>query len=789
LKFRQIFFRWLCGNNDQELRDTIERLRAANQRLTFHLQYMPLGCIALDTEFRVVEWNPAAEKIFGWSADETIGKRPYEFLVPPEIQPGVDNIWCNLSISEIGYSLNENLRKDGARLTCEWYNTPLCNSAGEITGVLSMVNDVTRRVKQEEHLRKIADVVSSASGESFFHFLARNLAELTEADYVVIAETVGEELTRVRSVAFFGHGSIIENFECNLAGTPCENVAGGSGKECFYPSSAREEFPDDEMLQEMGVDGYIGVPLRDAAGRSIGIMALMTCQPFGQIDKAITTLRLFAVRAASEMERRRAEQALQDAALKYRIVADNTYSWEFWVTPDERFLYVSPSCKRVTGHSAEEFSADPELINRIIHPDDLPLYLDHRNSARQHEECEVEFRIIRTDGGIRWLHHLCQPVFDEKGRFQGTRGSNRDITVRKQAEEALQTQFRQISKIFDALNAVVYVSNMDDYRIIYLNKFGISLFGSDWEWKRCYELFRDGKDKPCDNCTNDRLTQDGEPLAPYEWEFLNEKTGRWYQCIDKAIRWIDGRLVRMEIAVDITERKGLERMKDEMFSAVSHDMRIPLTALLGYTEFMMETEVTPQEQKDYLSTIHNETLRLDKMIGDFLEIQRLNARRQSLTFTPVNTIELLMEAASLFKVTSKKHRIITDVASSLPPIPGDVEQLQHVLSNLISNAIKYSPDGGTITVGAHREEESVIVWVRDEGIGILPDEIESIFDRFYRAKNLGTSGVGGTGLGLALAREIVSAHNGRIWAESTPGKGTTFFVSLPIAVQPDNSPA
>ncbi|MFZ3208425.1 MAG: PAS domain S-box protein [Geobacteraceae bacterium] len=784
MKFRQIFFRWLFGRNDQEQQDTIERLSDANQRLTSHLQYMPLGCIALDTEFRVVEWNPAAERIFGWSADETIGKRPYEFLVPSEIQPDIDKVWGNLLVGEVGYSLNENLRKDGARLTCEWYNTPLFNSAGKVTGVLSVVNDVTPRVRHEEYLRKIADVVSSASGESFFHFLAQNLAELTEADYVVVAETVGEEPPRVHSVAFFGNGSPMENFECNLAGTPCEDVTGELGKECFYPTGVRKEFPDDEMLRKMGVDGYIGVPLRDAAGRSIGIMALMTCRPFEQVDKAITTLRLFAVRAASEMERRHAEQALKDAALKYRIVADNTYSWEFWVAPDEQFLYVSPSCKRVTGHSAEEFSVDPKLINRIIHPDELPLYLAHRDSARQHEECEVEFRIIRPDGSIRWLHHLCQPVFDEKGHFMGTRGSNRDITVHKDAEEALQTHFRQISNIFDELNAVVYVSDMDNYRVIYMNKFGASLFGSGWKGKHCYELFRYGEVEPCDNCTNKRLTRNGAPLPPTVREVLHGNSGRWFQCIDKAIPWVDGRLVRMEIAVDITERKELERMKEEMFSAVSHDMRIPLTALLGYTEFMMETEVTPQEQKDYLGTIRNETLRLDKMISNFLEIQRLNARRQLLTFAPVNTIELVMETASLFKATSKKHRVITDFAPCLPPVLGDVEQLHHVLANLISNAIKYSPDGGTITVGARQEEERVVVWVRDEGVGIPPEEIESIFDRFYRANNMDTSAVSGTGLGLALALEIVSAHNGRIWAESTPGKGSVFFVSLPIAVQP-----
>lgn len=131
-----------------------------------------------------------------------------------------------------------------------------------------------------------------------------------------------------------------------------------------------------------------------------------------------------------------AEEAQQAAAVKYRIVADNTYNWEFWLSPAGRFIYTSPSCRRISGHEAEEFNDDPDLILRIIHPDDRQLWTDHRHDITQKKAFgEVEFRIVHSDGDIRWVHHVCLPVFDDNGIHLGTRGSFSDITTRKLAEE------------------------------------------------------------------------------------------------------------------------------------------------------------------------------------------------------------------------------------------------------------------------------------------------------------------------------------------------------------------
>jgi len=135
-------------------------------------------------------------------------------------------------------------------------------------------------------------------------------------------------------------------------------------------------------------------------------------------------------------ERRSAEDALREAAVKYRIVADNTFNWEFWLSPEGRVIYTSPSCERVCGYEAEAFNADPGLIWDIVHPDDRQLVAVHRHDVREAKVLgEVEFRIVHRDGDIRWIHHVCQPVFDDNGKYLGIRGSFSDITKRKQAED------------------------------------------------------------------------------------------------------------------------------------------------------------------------------------------------------------------------------------------------------------------------------------------------------------------------------------------------------------------
>jgi len=151
-------------------------------------------------------------------------------------------------------------------------------------------------------------------------------------------------------------------------------------------------------------------------------------------------------------ERRRIEEALRKSETKYRTVAENTYDWEWWRDPEGNFIYVSPSCKKITHYEREEFVADPDLLLKIIHPDDRLPFLSHQTEVEGEMAAgEIEFRILRPDGSVRWLAHACQPVFDEHGRVLGRRGSNRDITERKLAEDSLRESAKQLRHLSDQI--------------------------------------------------------------------------------------------------------------------------------------------------------------------------------------------------------------------------------------------------------------------------------------------------------------------------------------------------
>ncbi len=231
---------------------------------------------------------------------------------------------------------------------------------------------------------------------------------------------------------------------------------------------------------------------------------------------------------------------------------------------------------------------------------------------------------------------------------------------------------------------------------------------------------------------------------------------------------------------DITERQRIDRMKDEMLSAVSHEMRTPLTAIIGFVEFMLDNEVDAEQQQKYHEIIAKEVQRLKEMIDNLLTLQRLRAGYGGENFEPVAIWPLLQQTVNLFAQISDKHQVHIDCPSDLPPVRGHGERLHQAMNNLLSNAIKYSPQGGTVTLGARIENGFAVLWVEDEGQGIPPEDLDEIFDRFFQVDIKDERRMGATGLGLPLVKEITNAHGGRVWVESSLGHGSTFFLTIPL---------
>ncbi len=242
----------------------------------------------------------------------------------------------------------------------------------------------------------------------------------------------------------------------------------------------------------------------------------------------------------------------------------------------------------------------------------------------------------------------------------------------------------------------------------------------------------------------------------------------------------DNRLMLVGIIRDITGRLEIDQMKDEMLAAVSHEMRTPLTAMMGFTEFLLENPLAEAESREYLGIIYKETDRLKGLIDNLLSFQRLRSGYGEQRFTEVPLAPVLDEVIELFAVPGSGRRVVLECPDNLPAVFGDAELLRQAVENLMSNAVKYSAPGSQVTLGARASETGVVLRVEDQGPGIPQVVREQIFDRFFRIDRQGAKRVGGTGLGLPLVKEIAGLHGGRVWVESTEGEGSTFYLEIPV---------
>jgi len=353
----------------------------------------------------------------------------------------------------------------------------------------------------------------------------------------------------------------------------------------------------------------------------------------------------------------------------------------------------------------------------------------------------------------------------------------RDISERKRAEARLIEERNKVEAIMAAMGDGITVIDRN-YQVIYHNDVLIRRRGHHLG-EFCYRIYAN-RDQICDDCQAresfadgkvhchpfDTTTPDGEPLyLEISSSPLLDASGEVVACV--------------EVVRDITERRRLEQSREEAFSAVSHEMRTPLTAIIGFTQYLLENRVSIELQSEYLQLIDKESERLKRLIDNLLSLQRLRAGFGLSNPGPVLPYLLFLELVEQYRTPLVKQHIEIDCSADFPPVRADSDKLREALSNLLDNAIKYSPAAGTISVGANLDGDAANLWVRDRGGGIPEEEQKKIFERFYRLET--RNGPPGTGLGLALVKEIAQAHGGWVKVLSRPGEATTFILHIPLA--------
>ena len=369
--------------------------------------------VTISPEGKITDVNKATELVTGFSRERLIGSDFSDYFTDPtKAREGYQKVISQGFVKD--YPLT--IRHTSGRLTDVLYNAAVYkNESGKMQGIFAAARDITKRKRAEEALRESQQMLHSVLDTIPVRVFWKDL----DSNYL----------------------GCNRPFALDAGLQSPEELIGRNDFEMGWAEQADSYRSDDRLVMETGIPklGYEEpqttpaggkiwlrtnkVPLRDAEGRINGIL--------GTYEDITDSKQM--------------EEALRASETRYRIVADNTYDWEYWVSPEGRFLYTSPSCQRITGYAASEFETDPKLLSRIIHPNDLTQFEAHLERDQiKSGPSELELRIIHRDGTTRWIGHLCQPVFDDQGLFLGRRGSNRDITYRKKAEKALEESSQKL---------------------------------------------------------------------------------------------------------------------------------------------------------------------------------------------------------------------------------------------------------------------------------------------------------------------------------------------------------
>ncbi|MHC4661180.1 MAG: sensor histidine kinase [Planctomycetota bacterium] len=237
----------------------------------------------------------------------------------------------------------------------------------------------------------------------------------------------------------------------------------------------------------------------------------------------------------------------------------------------------------------------------------------------------------------------------------------------------------------------------------------------------------------------------------------------------------------MALSREVQKLRDLDKMRNEFVQTASHELKTPLTTILGGIDILnLGKEVLPEEQLEVVRIIESGATRLQDLINDLLQITRLESQEPSdLNWEKVNLRQIANESVEMLSGEGK-HEFAVNIAEDIADVDADRDKLTMVFENLIGNAVKYSPEGGKITIAAEPEEKKVHVSVMDEGIGIPEDQVPYVWDKFFRTEAASDKKIEGTGLGLSIVKYLVELHGGEVWAESEEGKGSTFHFRIPV---------
>lgn len=719
----------------------------------------------------IMSWNHGAESLFGYRAEEMIGKN-IKTLATPEVAPMVQKMIDRIQQGETIPTFDGSaMTKDGRRIEISATVSPVKDSQGKLVAVASILRDITER-KRAENARAILAAIVESSEDGFV------------------------AVSREREVLGWNKGAQ------NIYGYTAEEVVGKSNR-VFLPEDRIEEFERifNEVLTEEKVVRFESKRLRKD-GRKID--AALVYSPIKNAQGAVIGVSAI-VRDITQVKA--TQQALEEADERFRTFIHNIPDVVWMVDEQHRVTFTSPNVEKMLGISPAEFyrRGSGAWFERV-HPDDVE---EARSRFEKLFETgrpfDVKVRLQRLDGVWIWAHSRSVATHVASG-LKVASGLLSDITEQTRAQEALQQSEQKYRLLFERNMAGVFRCCQSG-NFIDCNDAAAKILGYDSRedliGRSSAEIFVDIADRDeADKKLNAQQSSFNQETL------VRRKDGRiiWAMSNSSLVDGPDGPEVEGTF-VDITERKEAEeqmrlakeaaeaanRAKSEFLANMSHEIRTPMNGVIGMTELALKTDLTP-EQREYLDTVKSSAESLLYIINDILDFSKIEARKLELEKVPFQVQEVVQTTLRELSIQAQQKRLPLKCrfASGLPGAEiGDPVRLRQVLMNLVGNAIKFTDRGEVaITVENSQEDpnETILLFsVRDTGIGIAAEKQQSIFEAFVQADSSSTRQHGGTGLGLSIASQLVTLMGGKIWLESELGKGSTFHFTACFGIADDIS--
>ncbi len=420
-----------------------------------------------------------------------------------------------------------------------------------------------------------------------------------------------------------------------------------------------------------------------------------------------------------------------------------------------------------------------------------------------------DFRCRASDGSVIWMSedvHI-QPLSPGTWRLTGV---CIDATERKQAEATLERQYHEARQMQSEMRAILDASGeamvvvSPEGRLVTVNRSFLELFDvdttsvvgrtvqelpSDLLRGELTRIFASGAADACAENSAPSPTADDSPssVVTQEWPVRRE-LAVCSSLVRIATATSSEAMSHLYVLRDVTHERAVDRMKTEFVSLVSHELRTPLTSIKGYVDLLLDGEAgeLSEEQCEFLTIVQNNSSRLVALINDLLDASRIESGRMDLHRVALHLPSLLPDSVHALRpqIVAKQQLLTVDVSDTFPAVYADATRTTQILTNLLSNAHKYTPAGGAITIVARVVADVARISIQDSGIGLTSEDQANLFTRFFRARNDTTQQVSGTGLGLAITRSLVELQGGTISVVSEPGRGATFSFTLPLADTP-----